>query len=443
MPTDGSPMEAVAPALLIRPLVDASKSAVASPRGFGAAKDFLGANSRLAFHELRLFRSARHPPIAAAFYPGFQEAIVVAAIAWLLVVAGLPVKRATGKSIASQAREMLSLWFRQRIDPPSYYAQDLYKPEQLKKAARYLTRYETKNGLLKTLNAMRSNPFTGNEMNDKALFSEVCSRAGIAHAPTLARAERGTVQWLTAKEEIAFDLFCKRRNGMGAKSTMTLRHAGPNRFVATDGRVMNLNEIESCLSIASRKHPMLVQRRLRNDASLCDLAKDSLLAVRVITCLNAQDEPEVCLAMLRVLAVLEPEWRSLPDGEYAAPIDLASGRLGRLTGDNMRTAPIRMDFHPATAARITGRTLAQWPDIASLARRAHRAVPHRLILGWDIASTDDGPIALEGNTNFDVMFLQRVHDAPASESRFGELMNFHLENLVAQRSSTMRSNFDS
>jgi Sugar-transfer associated ATP-grasp len=101
----------------------------------------------------------------------------------------------------------------------------------------------------------------------------------------------------------------------------------------------------------------------------------------------------------------------------------------------MRTSLLRYDAHPVTQAPITGSNVPEWGAIASLAIQTHAAFPHRLMLGWDIALTPEGPIMLEGNTNFDVMFLQRVHDAPAAHSRFGALMDFHIDALRRQRLS--------
>lgn len=387
----------------------------------------LGTRARRAFHDLKLFRAARHPPVKAAFYPGFREMTVLAAIVYLLATAGKPVKRVTGRPLWKQGSDMLRLWFQQHIDPPSYYAQDMYRPERFKDAGQYLTRYETKNGLMATLNKFRPNPFSGHEMNDKALFSEVCRASDIPHAQTLACVENGDVKWFVERDSISFDLFCKRRKGMGAKGTLAFRFVGENKFVDEMGLTLDLSGIEAKLKLQSS--PMLVQRRLHNHHELADFAKDSLLTVRVITCLNEQDKPEVCLAMLRILNVLEPDWQHLPDGELAAPIDLSTGELGALAGDSMRTSAFRSRVHPATGRLFAGRLLPEWDAIARLACRTHAAVPHRLMIGWDIAVTPDGPVMLEGNTNFDVMFLQRVHDAPAARSRFGELLNFHLDML--------------
>ena len=77
--------------------------------------------------------------------------------------------------------------------------------------------------------------------------------------------------------------------------------------------------------------------------------------------------------------------------------------------------------------------LKEWPAIRDVAISTHHAFPHRTLIGWDIALTGNGPIVLEGNSNLDVMFLQRVHDAPAGKGRLGELMNFHLNTLYKER----------
>ena len=99
----------------------------------------------------------------------------------------------------------------------------------------------------------------------------------------------------------------------------------------------------------------------------------------------------------------------------------------------MRTSHLRYEKHLVTGKQIEGRILEEWPAVRDLAIRAHAAFLHRVLIGWDLALTDKGPVVLEGNTNLDVMFLQRVHDAPIGRSRMGELMNYHLEALEAER----------
>ena len=125
-----------------------------------------------------------------------------------------------------------------------------------------------------------------------------------------------------------------------------------------------------------------------------------------------------------------PEWPEALDEEYAAPIDLDSGRLGLFTGDNMMTSYLRYEVHLLAGAQVKGRTVPLWNEIKDLAIRAHAAFPHRAVIGWDIALTPEGPVLLEGNGNLDVMFLQRVHDLPAGMTPFGDALNRLLDALI-------------
>jgi hypothetical protein len=415
---------------------DALETLVVEPATERAlATEPIGAKARRIFLDFDLMGSPRHPPFRAAFYPVVREAVVVVTVAACLFIAGFAVKRSTGKSLYRQATEMFALWFNQHIDPPTYYAQDLYLPAKMALSAHYLTRFETKNGLMTALNSLTKRPYVKHEMNDKALFASVCSDAGVAHVPILATTDTDGLHWHVARDSVAFDLFCKRRNGMGAKGTLAFRHLSSNRFSDSEGQVLSLAEIEA--RVVGQSKPMLLQPWLRNHEDLANLAKDSLLTVRVITCINEQGKPEVCLAMLRLLSILEPDWQHLPDGEYAAPIDLKTGVLGLLTGDAMETSVVRMAMHPVTGVQVEGRLMPEWDAIKALALKLHAHVPHRAMIGWDIAVTPNGPVMLEGNNNFDVMFLQRVQDAPASASRFGSLMAFHLDRLKIAKASAI------
>jgi hypothetical protein len=74
---------------------------------------------------------------------------------------------------------------------------------------------------------------------------------------------------------------------------------------------------------------------------------------------------------------------------------------------------------------IVGHPLPLWTDTKALAIAAHRAFADRVMIGWDIAITDDGPIIVEGNSSPDLDIVQRF-GAPVCNSRFGELLAWHL-----------------
>jgi hypothetical protein len=392
--------------------------------------DHIGAKSRAAYVKFRLFRSASHPPYKIAFRSPFKEAFALMVAAYLSWTAGREVKKSTGKSVITQFREMTALWFGQMIDPPSYYAQELFRPDRLAQSSQYLTRFETKNGILKSINEYFPSPYDTDEMSDKAQFARGCANHNIPHAQTLAVIGQDDIAWAMDPEDLCFDLFCKRQRGKGAIGAEAFKFIGKGQFCGAAGKHYSVTELISHLREFSDGRSILIQRWLRNHDSIEDLAHASLITFRVITCMNEDQNVEVTDAMLRVLADLEPAWKSVClDGEFAAPISLASGRLGLLTGDNMRTSCKRYQSHPVTHAKVQDRVIEHWPAIAALAVRCHQSFGHRLMIGWDIALTPQGAVVLEGNTKFDVMFLQRVQNRPAGNSRLGQLLELHLQKL--------------
>jgi hypothetical protein len=204
--------------------------------------------------------------------------------------------------------------------------------------------------------------------------------------------------------------------------------------MSPEGRRLDFDQMLSLLLKRGKRGDILVQRHLHNHPQIAALADRSLLTMRVITCLNEFGEPEITHAMLRLLTKLEPKWKKYAkDMEYASPVDLSTCILGRCTGDNLHTSHLRYDRHPITFENMTGKQVPLWQQTKDLALAAHRTFKHRITVGWDIAITPEGPVLLEGNTNYDVMFLQRVHDQPIGHTRLGELLNHHISAYLETR----------
>jgi hypothetical protein len=85
-----------------------------------------------------------------------------------------------------------------------------------------------------------------------------------------------------------------------------------------------------------------------------------------------------------------------------------------------------LDRHPDTGAEIVGRALPQWKEIKALAIQAHRAFDDRVIVGWDIGVTEQGPLVVEGNSSPDLDIVQRFGQ-PACATRLGSLLARHLK----------------
>ncbi|MES1151698.1 MAG: sugar-transfer associated ATP-grasp domain-containing protein, partial [Dongia sp.] len=327
------------------------------------------------------------------------------------------------------------------VDPATYYAHHLYDaPLRLAETDYYVGRNEMKHGLYSLLRELRKGQ-SGFDLtlSEKAMFSAACRAGGLPVIPVLATVSKG--RWdFTAGEGAASldgDLFVKGVRGKGAVGAAAYAFGADGLHRTKSGEALTRDALTARINEASMQRAQLVTRRLRNHPEIADLAVESLITFRVFTCLDAAGEPVVTHAMLRTVSKLEPAWDT--EEEYAVAVDVVTGRLGRMCGDSDMAPDAWWENHPKTGAAVTGRVIENWPAVADLARRAHRVFNGRMIIGWDLALGPDGPMVIEGNSDADTHFLQRVHRQMIGRSRMEPLLRHHLltaERLIAGKATS-------
>jgi hypothetical protein len=409
----------------------------------------LGNRARHIFDAYHLFTKGRFPKQRAAHWPGALPILDFGRIVLFTGSLGTEVRRNFGTPVFRQIVDILLLMMHCGLDAQAYYMLELYRRDRQRKAGAYLTRYETKNGLLTALNHLIPKQGRRSNLSDKAAFDRICVEHGLQVPRILAVAHKGEIAWRNRRRlGDVTGLFVKPAISKGARGTdvfIALRGnalAGETHFLSAGGDA--LSELDLSARLAARSagsgekgggkrgaQTLLVQERLENAPSVARFAQASLVVIRVITCLDASGRAHATHGMLRVLSKLEPGWPSA--AEYGAPIDLATGELGWLASDKREDALDFFDLHPVTGARVAGAQLPEWPEVKELALRAHAVFDDRFVIGWDVAVTPEGPVLIEGNAYPDFAFLQRVHRQPAGESPIGPLLQSGLDRLVAVR----------
>jgi hypothetical protein len=377
-------------------------------------------------------RRRRRQPLARLARTLGIRLLDLARILWYAPRLAPQVRAETGLSLQRQLGAQLRLAFVKGIDPSLYYFQQLYRPGALARVDQYFMRREVKGALLAHLHRLQP-PASQRRINlgDKLQFLAWCARTGLPHASPLMLIEDGQVVWQTGNLiDLDQDLFAKPRTGRGARGVRLYRRISAFRYADGPGRRLTLGAIASDLIRRFGTRNVMVLPRLRNHADLANLAGESLITIRAVTCLDERQQPELVLAYLRVLAKLEPDWPvKKPISEYAAAIDLEDGTLSAMTGDQPECLSQWHDRHPVTGAGVTGRAVPCWDAVAALAERAHRVTRDRILVGWDIAITPAGPVLLEGNAYPDVHYPQRIHRRPYGEMRVGALLRHHMDRL--------------
>lgn len=341
---------------------------------------------------------------------------------------GPRVKAATGKGLLRQFGEQFALATRKAVPPPWYYVFELYEDDRRARSMDYLYRFETKAALYDILRRRLSSPGTADALSDKAAFAERCLAHGLPAVRVLATARHGEVQRLDGVTGGLphQDLFLKPVRGAGGRGASRWIFGKDGLYQGNQGSVLDEAGLLDYLSQLSLSMDYVVRQRVFNHPELADLAGGALSTVRVISCLDEHNRPEVTHAVMRMASNTSVVVDNFHAGGIAAAVDLATGRLGRATDMGLRADSTWWDVHPVSGASITGRLVPMWNEVLDLARRAHAAFDDQVAIGWDIAVCEDGPILVEGNKSPDLDIMQRVGRQPLGNTRFGELLYFHV-----------------
>lgn len=167
---------------------------------------------------------------------------------------------------------------------------------------------------------------------------------------------------------------------------------------------------------------VVVQPVLHNHPILHQIFPGALNTIRVDTLVDG-NECWITAACLKV-ATGQAQVDNWSKGAIAVGIDLKSGALA---SSGIRKASFGRTFHafhPDTGARFGQIVVPWWPEVLELSRRAALALRPHLALGWDIAVTASGPLAIEANHKSDFFLLQETC-GPLGQTRLAEKAMMH------------------
>lgn len=360
--------------------------------------------------------------------------LMLALVTWPFALVGLQISftfkngsavaRQFHRPIHRQLVDQLRLYLGAGVLPPWYYIFELHREPSTRNARDFVYRWESKAGVLRLLKEGDRAP--SSELNDKAEFAEQCRRNQIRTVPVLAVFGNGKAELRADPVELDTDLFVKPIIGRGGKGAQRWDLVAPGLYRSPDGYPLGRDELIARLAFESRATPILVQPRLRNHPALEPLNNDALSTVRVLTCLNEANEPEIVGAAMRMAIGTNHVVDNLHAGGIATAVDVETGTLGAASDLGVDSRLGWMDRHPVSGAAIAGTQLPMWSEVRDFAIRAHRAFADRVLVGWDIAITPDGPVLVEGNGSPDLDIMQRFVRHGLMAARLGVLLAFHV-----------------
>lgn len=341
---------------------------------------------------------------------------VASASLWFTARNGRIIRRRHGTAIAAQFLEQIRLYVSDGVFGPWYYIFSLHDDGE-RRAPTFIQRFETKTCYFRILKGRKGTP-----LNNKAKFAAYCQANGIRTVTTLMSLDGTDPEWPLPDE----DLFVKPTGGRGGRGAERWDCVAPSTFEGPAAERLSADELVQRLVERSRDTPLIVQQRMRPHPELSRITAGALPTLRVLTCLNEEDEPEVMAAMIRTSFGANRTVDNLHAGGIGTLVDVGTGRLGKASNLGADARLGWFSAHPDTGVQIEGAVVPCWELVKSAAVAAHRHFSDRVVIGWDVAVLEDGPIFIEGNGNPDLDILQRFMRIGFREHRFAELLVHHL-----------------
>lgn len=345
----------------------------------------------------------------------------------LILVNGRFVARHYRRGLFRQFADQMRLAFTQGIPVSFFYTYELHEPRNQPHAREFVLRGHIKGGGQFYKRLYRGSPERKTSaaiLNDKLAFHRFCSERNLPVAQLFAFAEKETIFWADDRQRALppTDLFFKPRRECGGTGAERWIHVD-GCYRSHSGDCLDSDALTNRLIRLSRQQSYLVFECLTNHHEIRDLSAGALSTLRMHTMLNEKGEVEHLFTMFR-MSQLHQRIVDTADG-IAAAVDPITGSLGRASNSSMLAR--WHDHHPFSKGRITGRRIPFWHDALKLAVSTHEQLGTPYIVGWDIAITERGPTIIEANRAPDVEIEQRL-DGPWGNSRFGELLVYHLTN---------------
>jgi hypothetical protein len=149
-----------------------------------------------------------------------------------------------------------------------------------------------------------------------------------------------------------------------------------------------------------RGNRIFLEEVVKQHKKMNELCAASCNTIRIMT-FNNKGKPEILWAGLRIGNGVNSV-DNFHAGGMATEINLDTGLLKRPALDKNLN---EFTYHPVSKVKIEGFQVPFFDEIKTMVKEASLESDKILVIGWDVAVTDDGPLIIEGNRSagFDVV----------------------------------------
>ena len=245
-------------------------------------------------------------------------------------------------------------------------------------------------------------------LRDKFVFEAFFRAIGIDTPLNIAVINHGSLYIINKRTfvpikkilNIEVDSFCKKNvSHGGGMSNDILRLVVKNRNLFINGVRKSITEFEDIIGMDN----WIIQERINDQhKKIAVLHPDSVNTVRVVSVRRGGTITILC-ALLRIGV----------DGKHndnwsSGGIVVGVKENGMLEKYGFQKAGYgrKIEKHPNSEIEFRDLEIPFWGEILNCVKRAHNLCYGLHSVGWDVCVTEDGPLILEGNDNWETTFLQ-------------------------------------
>lgn len=327
------------------------------------------------------------------------------------------VKDQYGVSFLRQFYQLNYLCFKLRQHPKNYRKYHLFKPE----VWCYADQFTYSHYPIQQIVARKLFPDELDILLNKLNFHSFCKKHNIMSPEILGY----TVNGILVSENGDFklpekDFFVKEiagQMGIGAK-----------KFIYREGKYRDLlgdhysreGVVKVISDYAKRNCEVIIQPVIQNHASWMPFTSGALATCRVVTAKKpGSTHVEILFSALRM-----PKGNTDVDnysrGGLVSAIQVETGVLRKAFCSVPIGGRFEIDIHPDTGKKITGSKIPGWHEMREFILKLHDNLQSPFI-GWDVAYTSDGFMALEGSLYWNPgASFEVAHHLPFSKSKYPE-----------------------
>ena len=247
-------------------------------------------------------------------------------------------------------------------------------------------------------------------LRNKWVFGLYAKQINLRTPSLYALIEKGSVHEPTKNEKISLDAFFKKYNNIdcyckaiGGECGMSVFHIlVEDGVIKLNDETVNVVELQRLLGAGL----YLLQETVKNQIKeISDIYSLSINTIRLETIRNPHTgEIEILPPLLRVGANGNTidNWAK---GGLVIEIDSDKCTLGKY-GWYKASYGTKTKSHPDTGVVFEGHYVPFLHEAIEDAKKFHRCLPGLHSIGWDIAITEDGPVFIEGNDNWELSLVQ-------------------------------------